>query len=94
MVRFWRAPAAHYSMETMSFGIGSAKVRSANPVGVASFGQVVSECATLGCGASGCTAEDNVASVASRAGSGRRGCCAGAGRSARICYSNFSILVL
>ena len=94
VVRFWRPPAAHCSMQTMSSRIGSARVGSANPIGVASFGQVVSRCAASGRVASSCTAGVVVASIASRASSGRRGYCAGAGRSARICCSNFSILVL
>ena len=94
VVRFWRPLIAHCSMETMSSGIGSDRVGSANPVGVASIGRAISGCATSSRGASGCTAGVGVASVASRASSGRRGYCTGAERSARIYCSNFSILVL
>ena len=81
-------------METMSSGIGSARVGSANPVGVALLGRAVSRCAASGRGASDCTAGAGVASVTSGVGSGCRGYCVGARRSTFIYYSNFSILVL
>ena len=94
VVRFWRPPTAHCSMETISYGISSARVESANLVGVASFGRAASGCTSSGRGASGCTTGVGVTFVASGAGFGHRGCCAGAGRSVRISCSNFSILVL
>ena len=76
-------------MEMISSRIGSAKVGSANPVGVALFGWAAS-----GCAASGWAARVGIASVASGAGFGHCGCCAGARRSVRISCSNFSILAL
>ena len=65
VVRFWRPLATHCSMETMSSGIGSAKVGSANPIGVASFDRAVSSCVAAGRRASGCTTGVGVASVTS-----------------------------
>ena len=64
-------------METMSSGIGSATVGSANLVDVASFGRAISGCATSGRRASGCTVGVSVAFVASGVGSEHHDCCAG-----------------
>ena len=94
VVRFWRPLATHCLMETMSSGIGFARVGSANLVGVASFGRATSGCATSGYGAFGFIAGVDVASVASGVGSRHRGCCVDARKSVRISRSNFSILVL
>ena len=94
VVRFLRPPVVHYSMETMSSKLGSTRVGSVNPVGVASFGRAASCCATFGRGASGCTTRVGVAFVAFGVGSEHRGCCVDAERSVRISCSNFSILVL
>ena len=74
MVRFWRPLAAHCLIEMISSKIGSARVGSANPVGVASFGWVAFDCATSGCRAFGWAAGVGIASIAFGAGFGCRGC--------------------
>ena len=89
VARFWRLSTAHCSIETISSGIGFARVGSANLVAGISSGRAVS-----GWDTSGCAARVGVISITFGAGSAHCYCGPVGWRRALISLNNFSILAL